>query len=147
MEKVNFSININAPKEKVWNTLWEDSNYRKWTSVFSEDSHVVTDWQEGSKVLFLNGKGEGMVSTIETNKPNEFMSFRHVGTVKNGVEDTDSEETKQWSGAHENYTLTEAGGVTELSVEVDVEKEFKDYFTQTMPKALDLVKELSEQDD
>jgi hypothetical protein len=30
---------------------------------------------------------------------------------------------------------------------VDVEKQFKDYFTQTMPKALEQVKELSEQDD
>jgi hypothetical protein len=63
------------------------------------------------------------------------------------VEDTESEEVKQWAGAHENYTLTENGGITELTVEVDVDKEFKDYFTQTMPKALELVKELSEQDD
>jgi uncharacterized protein YndB with AHSA1/START domain len=147
MEKINFSISIAAQKEKVWQTLWEDSSYRKWTRVFSEDSHVVTDWQEGSKVLFLNGKGSGMVSRIETNKPNEFMSFRHQGTVQNGVEDTESEEVKQWAGAHENYTLTQNGGITELTVEVDVDKEFKDYFTQTMPKALELVKELSEQDD
>ncbi len=147
MEKINFSISIAAQKEKVWQTLWEDSTYRKWTRVFSEDSHVVTDWQEGSKVLFLNGKGSGMVSTIESNRPNEFMSFRHQGTVQNGVEDTESEEVKQWAGAHENYTLTEAGEGTELTVEVDVEKEFKDYFIQTMPKALEQVKELSEQED
>jgi uncharacterized protein YndB with AHSA1/START domain len=147
MEKINFSISINAQKEKVWKTLWEDSSYRKWTRVFSEDSYAVTDWQEGSKVLFLDGKGSGMVSRIETKKPNEFMSFRHQGTVQNGVEDTESEEVKQWAGAHENYTLTETRGITELAVEVDVEKQFKDYFTQTMPKALEQVKELSEQDD
>jgi uncharacterized protein YndB with AHSA1/START domain len=71
MEKMNFSIDINAPREKVWKTLWEDASYRKWTRVFIEGSHAVTDWQEGSKVLFLDGKGEGMVSKVQTNRPNE----------------------------------------------------------------------------
>jgi len=43
MERINFSISIDAPKEKVWNVLWNDSSYRKWTSVFAEGSSVVTD--------------------------------------------------------------------------------------------------------
>jgi len=144
MEKQEFKIKINAPKEKVWKVLWEDSSYRQWTSVFAEGSYAVTDWKEGSKVLFLTGKGEGMVSKIETKRQNEFMSFKHLGAVKNGVEDVDSEQSKQWSGAHENYTLKEANGVTELKVEMDITDDFKDYFMKTWPKALDQVKELSE---
>ena len=145
MEKANFSIDINAPKEKVWNTLWEDSNYRKWTSVFSEDSHVVTDWQEGSKVLFLNGKGEGMVSTIETNKPNEFMSFEHYGMIQDGVVYTESEKVKAFAGSHEDYLLKGGNGDTELVVEMDLSEEWKDYFDKTWPVALQKVKELAEQ--
>ncbi len=82
MQKINFSTSINASKEKVWKTLWDDSSYRKWTSVFSESSHAVTDWKEGSKVLFLDGKGSGMVSKIEINRPNEHMSFKYMGEVK-----------------------------------------------------------------
>lgn len=91
----------NAPKEKVWNVLWNDTTYKKWTSVFSEGSHAETDWNEGSKVLFLDGKGQGMVSMIASKKPNVFMSFKHLGTIKDGVEDMDSDETKKWSGSME----------------------------------------------
>ena len=57
MEKVTFNIAIDAPREKVWETLWNDSSYREWTSVFSEGSKVETDWQIGGKVLFLDGQG------------------------------------------------------------------------------------------
>jgi len=29
MEKMNFSIDINAPKEKVWNVLWNDEKIKR----------------------------------------------------------------------------------------------------------------------
>jgi hypothetical protein len=144
MEKQTFSISINAPREKVWNILWDNDSYRAWTSVFSEGSHAETDWKKGSKVLFLDGKGSGMVSTIDENKPNEYMSIRHLGVVKDGVEDLDSEEVRQWAGAHENYTLKNVDGKTELVVDMDISKEWMDYFQNTWPKALDKVKELAE---
>lgn len=144
MEKKQFKITINAPREKVWNILWSDSTYRSWTSVFSEGSRAETDWKKGSKVLFLDGKNEGMVSTIAENIPNELMSFKHLGTVKGGVEDLDSEQTREWAGASENYTLKSVNGKTELTVDMDITKEFLDYFLKTFPKALGKVKELAE---
>jgi Activator of Hsp90 ATPase homolog 1-like protein len=144
MEKKTFSISIDAPREKVWNVLWGDDSYRAWTSVFSEDSQVQTDWQKGSRALFTDGKGSGMVATIEENKPNEFMSIRHLGVMKDGVEDLDSDEVKQWAGAHENYTLKNVDGKTELVVDMDIAQEYMDYFQNTWPKALDKVKELAE---
>lgn len=144
MEKINFSININAPKEKVWEILWGDDTYPKWTSVFSEGSQAVTDWEEGSKVLFTDGKGSGMVSKIETKRPNEYMSFQHLGEVTGGVEDTTSEKVKAWAGAFENYTLQETNGVTKLAVDMDIVGDYKDYFLKTFPRGLELVKQLSE---
>lgn len=145
MEKMKFSIHINAPKEKVWQTLWNDASYRKWTSAFMEGSHAITDnWKVGSKVLFMDPKGNGMVSTVAVNKPNEFMSFKHLGEVKNGVEDTTSDKIKGWAGAMENYTLKGNNGKTELLVEMDVNDDFKDYFVNTWPKALDKLKESAE---
>jgi hypothetical protein len=144
MEKLNFSTSINAPKDKVWKTLWEDETYRKWTSVFSPTSYADTDWKEGSKVLFLDGQGSGMVSKIEANRPNEFMSFEHLGEVHNGVEDTESDKVKAWAGALENYTLKEVDGQTELLVEIDISEEHKDMFMGMFPKALEQVKVLSE---
>jgi uncharacterized protein YndB with AHSA1/START domain len=145
MEKQEFKIAIDAPREKVWNVLWEEDSYRAWTAPFSEGSHAVSDWKKGSKVLFLDGKGMGMVSKIDETIPNEYMSFEHLGSIKDGVEDVSSDEAKSFAGAHENYTLKEAGGKTELIVDMDIDDQYKDYFTQTFPKALAKVKELAEQ--
>ena len=144
MQKINFKTVINAAPEKIWKVLWNDDTYRKWTSAFSEGSYAETDWQEGSKVLFLDGKGQGMVSKIAANRPNEFMSIEHLGFVKDGIEDTNSEEVKAWAGAHEDYTLKKVNGKTELLVDMDVTDDFKDYFKETWPKALENVKRLSE---
>jgi|SRR5437762_3182081 len=144
MEKQYFKVSIDAPREKVWDILWGNTSYPAWTSTFAEGSRVETDWKKGSKALFLDGKNEGMVSTIAENKPNEFMSIKHLGIVKGGVEDLDSEKTKEWAGALENYTLKTVNGKTELTVDMDMTNEFKDYFLKTWPKALEKVKELAE---
>jgi len=144
MERKSFSISVNASREKIWDVLWSDSSYRQWTSVFAEGSRAETDWKKGSKVLFHDGKGDGMVSTIIENIPNEYMSIKHLGEVKNGIEDTTSEKVKQWAGAMENYTLKEVNGKTELTVDMDIAEEYKDYFLTTWPKALEKIKELAE---
>lgn len=142
--KISFSTTINAPKEKVWDILWGDETYKAWTSVFSEGSSAISDWNEGSKIQFLDGKGRGMYSVIEKKVPNEFMSFKHIGEVKDGVELPVDEKAQAWSGGTENYTLTEKDGATELFVEMDMVEEMKEYFDKTFPKALEEVKKLSE---
>lgn len=142
--KLHFSLQINAPKETVWQTLWDDKTYRMWTSVFSEGSYAVSDWEEGSKILFLNANGDGMFSTITKQITNEFISFKHLGIVKNNVEQPADEETKKWSGATETYSLKETKGTTTLLVEMDSNDEFKDYFNKTFPKALESVKIIAE---
>jgi len=145
MEKQQFKINIHAPKEKVWKVLWNMDSYKKWTSVFSEGSTVETDnWKKGSKVRFGDGKGEWMVAKIKDNIPNEFMSIQHLGMVKDGVEDLESDKVKSWAGAEENYTLKGNNGNTELIVDMDMTDEYKDYFINTWPKALEKVKDLAE---
>ena len=144
MEKQSFKITIDAPREKVWHILWDDTTYRDWTSVFSPGSTVETDWKEGSRILFLDDKKDGMVSRIARKVDNEFMSFQHLGEVHNGVEDTGSEKVKKWAGASENYTLTDINGKTELTVEMDIADDFKDYFAKTWPKALDRLKSITE---
>lgn len=112
---------------------------------FSEGSHAESDWQKGSKVLFLDGNGRGMVSRIADMRPGRFMSFEHLGEVTDGVEDTTSEKVKQWAGAHENYTLTPVDGGTHLVTDIDLDGEFVEMFSGMFPKALAKVKELAEQ--
>jgi uncharacterized protein YndB with AHSA1/START domain len=147
MEKKEYKININAPREKVWDTLWDDASYRAWTAAFAEGSKVETNWEKGSKVYFLDVNGMGMVSMIAENKPNEHMSFKHLGIVKDGVEDYDSEESKKWGDSFENYTLKTVNGGTELVVDLSanaIPAEYEDYFGQAWPKALNKLKELAE---
>lgn len=144
MQKSTYQVSIDAPREKVWNVLWDDASYRAWTAVFHPGSHAKTDWQKGSKVLFVDEAGSGMVSMIEDKIDNEFMSFKHLGEVTDGVEDTVSEKVKQWAGGHENYTLKTENGKTILTVDMDIAEDFAEMFNNIFPKALDKVKELSE---
>lgn len=143
MEK--FQITINAPREKVWDVLWDETSYPVWTAPFSESSQVKTEqWDEGSKVLFIDGdSGEGMVSKVARNIPGEFMSFRHIGIIKNGVEDTESQQAREWGG-EENYTLKTINGKTELTVDMDIDEKHKSMFEDLWPKALQKVKDLAE---
>ena len=147
MERKTFKTEIDASREKVWDVLWNDETYRQWTAPFNEGSYAETDWKEGSKVLFLGPEGDGMVAKIKANTPREFMSIEHQGIVKDGVEDTESEEVKQWAGAKENYRLNTVGGKTELTVEMDIAEEYLDDFLKSWPQALQKVKELSEKRD
>ena len=65
MEKTTYSIHIDAPREKVWNALWDLDNYRTWTKPFNEASNVETDgWKKGSDVKFTDGKGSGMLARV-----------------------------------------------------------------------------------
>ncbi|MGA9651035.1 SRPBCC domain-containing protein [Pedobacter sp.] len=140
MEKIEFKKEVKASAEKVWDILLGTDTYPKWTSVFAEGSSVETDWEKGSKAIFGDGTGNGMVSRIEENIPFKFLSIKHLGEVKDGKEDLD----KNWGDAYENYTLTEKDGHTILDIELNISNDWKDYMNDTWPKALALVKELAE---
>ncbi|RPD41729.1 SRPBCC family protein [Chitinophaga barathri] len=145
MQHITFNITINAPREKVWQVLWGNDTYPEWTRAFNENgSTAETDWKKGSKVRFLDNNGEGMISSISDNIPNEYMEITHEGTIMNGKEDYSAAESGGWAGAKETYTLKDAGGKTELSIYSDITEEYVDMFNKMWPKALDSVKQLSE---
>lgn len=148
MQKLNTSIFINAPKEKVWDIMLGEETYKQWTSAFCEGSYYKGSWEEGSKILFVgpgeDGKEGGMVSRIKENRKYEYVSIEHLGILKDGVEDTTGEEAKKWAPAYENYTFTEKDGGTELSIDQDIEDEYKDSFMDMWAKALSKLKEICE---
>lgn len=144
MKKLSFIISINASPEKVWNVLWEDATYRQWTNAFSEGSHAISDWKEGSPILFLGPDGGGMFSEIAKLIPNEYMAFRHLGMAKDGKRAPDTEETKGWAGAMETYTLKRNGNATDVTVELDTVEDHAGYFQETFPKALAIAKKIAE---
>lgn len=146
-QTLNFTININAPKEKVWDKMLGDVGYRKWTSAFNPTSHFVGDWSVGSKMLFIGsdektGKEGGMVSRIAENRMNEYMSVEHLGELKDGVEELWGAE----KNAFENYTFVDKDGGTELQVEMtNVPVEWADMFTEMWPASLEILKKICEE--
>lgn len=144
MKTLQFTTTISAPRETVWKVLWDDTTYRQWTNVFAQGSYALSAWKEGARVHFLSPSGDGMFSEIAQLIPNEYMAFRHLGTMKGGKEQPETEETKSWAGAMETYTLKENNGQTELLVSVDTVESFEQYMRDTFPKALEKVKLLSE---
>jgi uncharacterized protein YndB with AHSA1/START domain len=144
MKKLTFSIDIKALKQKVWYSLWDEENFENWTSVFCEDSSNISDWNEGSKIYFLDPNGNGMNSKVTINKPFETMVLNHYGELKDFKELPLTEETKAWSGSEERYDITEKDGVTTVSATVDVVEKYFDYFNDVFPKALEKVKSIAE---
>jgi L-rhamnose mutarotase len=154
MHKLHFSIHINASREKVWNTMLKAETYQEWTKPFSPEpnqiSKYVGNWEEDSEIKFIgtdeSGKDleSGMYARIKENRLHEFISIEHVGIIKDGVVDTTSEEVKKWIPAFENYMFKDADGGTDVLVDIDVPEEYKDFFEEAWPKALNLLKELAE---
>ncbi|MCE9628606.1 MAG: SRPBCC domain-containing protein [Candidatus Vogelbacteria bacterium] len=148
-ETMHFEIVINTPVQKVWNTMLELETYKEWTSVFEPTSYYEGSWDKGSKIKFLGSGGSGMVSEIAENVPYEFVSIKHLGEMKNGVEDTTSEAVKKWLPAFENYTFTDKGVETLLAIDMEMESSpesqaMKEMFEGMWPKALLKLKEICE---
>lgn len=149
--KLNFSIEINAPANIVYDKMLgitDKKTYQQWTAEFNPSSTYEGNWQKGSEIHFIgvdeNGKQGGMVSRIAENIPNKFVSIQHIGILDGEKIIKEGPEVEAWSGAFENYTFEETNGKTTLKVEMDSNEEYKEYFLSTWPKALAKLKEICE---
>lgn len=141
MKEMQFSIEVRATKDRVWDTLWQDETLREWAGIIDPGTHMVGDLKEGSEVQFISGNGYGVTSLVEQLRPNEFLLLRHrTDTQGNGK----VEREKEWSGGEERYSLTEKDGITVLTVSFDVPAGMEEYFQVNYPKALNRVKVLAE---
>ncbi len=145
MKKLRYSISINSPREKVWDAMLGPETYRKWTEAFTEGSYYEGSWQKGARIRFLSPSGEGMTSEIAENRKHEFVSIRHLGFVKGGVDDRESPEAKAATPAYENYSFKEKAGVTEVNVEMDSTEAYESMFNEMWPKALQKLKQICEE--
>jgi len=148
MKKLNYSIAINAKAENVFTTMLSKPTYEKWTAAFNPTSTFEGSWNKGDKIYFIgtdeNGKKGGMVSRIAENIPNQFISIQHYGMLDGDTEITEGPMVDSWRNALENYTFSENNGITTIAVETDTSEEYADYFNETWPKALEILKDLCE---
>jgi hypothetical protein len=143
MNEIQFSIAINASKERVWATLWEDITFRDWAGIIDEGTYIKGAVKEGHEIQFISSvNGYGVTSLVERLDPNAFVLFRHsADTMENGQQ----EREKEWTGGTESYSLNEKNGVTVLVVKTDVPQEQEELFNIRLPKALERIKTLAEQ--
>ena len=144
MKKLTFEIEINAPADKVWNAMWEEENYKKWTSAYCEGSYAKSSWKQGERIHFLDPNGNGMYSEISTLVPNEKMFFTHIGNIKDFEEQPLDEATKSWTGAQENYSVISNGTTSKVIVTLDIVDEYANFFLESFPKGLATIKEIAE---
>lgn len=143
MDTIQFSIDINASKETVWDVLWQDKTFREWASIIDPETYMVGELKEGNEVQFISSKsGYGVTSLVEQLTANEFLSLKHRADTQ---DEGKRERADEWTGGEEKYTLIEQDGVTTLTVAFGIPPEQEEYFKVSYPKALDRVKSLAEQ--
>ncbi len=141
MKDLQFSVEIKATKERVWDTLWQDETLRQWANIIDPGTYMKGDLKVGSEIQFISGNGYGVTSLVEKLTPGEFLLLRHSADTQ---DEGKRERDKQWTGGKESYTLIEKDGTTTLTVSFDVPPELEEYFKINYPKALEKVKMLSE---
>lgn len=144
MKKLVFNTQINASKEKVWFSLWDDENYENWTTVYCDGFYAVSSWEAGSKIYFLSPSGDGMYSKITSKKPFDSITFKHVGNLINFKEMPLDEETKLWTESDEHYSLTEENGITQLTITINSLDHYIAFYEGVIPKALEKIKAIAE---
>lgn len=148
LETLYFEIEIKAPVNRVVDIMLGEKTFTEWTAEFNPTSTFRGSWQKGSKVLFIGvddkGNEGGMVSRIKEHLPNKHVSIQHLGVLDKGKEVTEGPAVAGWAGALENYYFKETDNGTKLSVTLDSNKEFKEYFTETWPRALKKLKQICE---
>lgn len=141
MKEMQFKIEINAPREKVWQILWEDESLRDWSGIVDPGTYMVGELKEGATVQFNSAEGYGVTSLVAELIPSEFILFKHQADTQDAGK---SHRDDQWTGGQESYKLTENHGATTLEMRLDVPPELEKIMSASYPKALGRIKELSE---
>jgi hypothetical protein len=141
MREMQFRVEINATKETVWNTLWQDKTFREWAGIIDPGTYMVGELKEGNEIQFISGNGYGVTSLVEKLTANEFLLLRHQADTQ---DEGKRERTREWTGGKERYLLAEKDGTTTLVAAFDVPPELEKYFKDNYPKALEQVKILAE---
>lgn len=144
MKTIKKAVDIQASGENIWKVLIEDQYNRRWFAEFGAGSHAIGDWKQGSKIIFKDASGNGLIGKIVQYQPHRFIDIEYTGIVMNNKEEYTHPHATQIKGGHETYTLSDTGNILKLSVTSDMSEEFIDTMNKAWDKALEEVKKLSE---
>ena len=144
MQKLTFSVNIDAPVNHVWNVMLDLETYQQWASAFSEGSTYEGGWDEGNTIRFVGPEDEGefggLVAVVEANRANAFVSLRYTAELEGGAEKIDSPVV----GMRESYSFVETAGGTTVNIELELPDEWAPMMSDMWPPALAELKRVAE---
>ncbi len=146
-KSIHKSIEIHAPKERIWDVLLKDRTYRIWSAEFAPGSHAEGDWGEGSFMYFKDSRGNAMFTRVVKHVPGQILEMEYQGPLGEGEPSPDSPETQHWKGYHETYELAEKNGSAQLIIDQDVPDEYYEFIQKAWAGALEKVKILCEEAD
>ena len=141
---INKSIAIEATAQKIWEVLFQDKFNRIWYAEFSPGTYAITDWQEGSKVVFLDNSNSGIIGKVFESNPFKTLSLEYTGILVNGVEDYDTEDAHALKGGREIYNLESEDDNIRLTIIGDMAEQYYEAMSRSWENALLKIKELAE---
>jgi hypothetical protein len=145
MINLKYSIEIDAKKEHIWETMLNPETYKKWIKAFSPDSKFIGEWKQGETILFFDPNLGGSKAVLEIFNPYNEILAKHVSMVdKEKNENNEHETAGKWIGSTERYGFMETGEKTRLEIEMNTDQVFAEMFNKSWPRALEIIKSLCE---
>jgi uncharacterized protein YndB with AHSA1/START domain len=144
---VDKTIEINAPRSKVWDALTKQEYTDQWAPEFSSGGpqfHIESDWKPGNPVLWKGQDGKVIVEgNVTAHEPNKLLRFT-VFDVRSAERPPVTEEdgiTYRLSGKNGKTILQVLQGDFAVMAEG---KKYRDLSAETWDRVLPKVKELAE---
>ncbi len=135
MNLLEFQTEINAAPEKVWETLFSEETYPKWTS----GHRFEGNWEQGTIIKFFDKENNGMYDEVLANIPNKEMTLKHLGWIYDG-----ELSPQNWENLTVSYFLEPTENGTFLKSKVNTLDEFVDFYKSYFPSIFQKIKEISE---
>ena len=146
MKKLVYKTLINSTKENIWKNIIKKDSYSQWVKAFSPNSQFEGEWKEGAEVKFFDNDMGGTVARLDTFKPHDRIVATHIATLtKEKIMETTGPMTEKWIGTKEIYELETVNNQTELRILMETHIDFEEMFNGSWPKALENIKNLSEE--
>lgn len=140
MKLLEFEIQINATPEKVWETLFTQDSYKKWSSAMNKGTYFEGNWEVGSVMKFLDPQNNGMYNLVTENIPHSKLGMKHLGWILEG-----ELSPQNWEDSTVNYILEPNDKGTLLKGTVNSLDEFVEFFNSKYPQNFENIKKLAEE--
>ena len=146
MKTLNYSININKPRDFVFNKMIDKSVYPGWAKAWGEGMTYEGEWKQGEHISFYDNTQGGTKVLIEKFVPNETIEMKHIAMINPQLIEVPltDDVMRKWIGSQENYYFIELSD-TETKVEITmIADEAFEAMMDAWTKALELLKEICE---